>query len=112
MALGKYFFVLIVAILFMNCKRDSAPPIIPYDPPLPVNEVDFWLTKSDETVKLEKQTGILAFGTTVNQYATIEIDENATFQAIDGFGYTLTGGSAEVINSLNTSTRQGLLQEL
>ena len=42
----------------------------------------------------------------------IEVDDAQTFQSIDGFGYTLTGGSAEVINQLNPQKRQELLQEL
>lgn len=112
---SKRFFIALAAMLFMNCKHDSgsdAPPINPPPPPVLVNEVDFWLTKSDETVKLEKQNTILAFGTTINQYSNIEVDENTTFQTIDGFGYTLTGGSAEVINSLSASIKQELLQEL
>jgi len=104
-----------LAVLFINCSHSTdpvaPPPVTP--PPVPtVNEVDFWLTKSDETVKLQKQTDILAFGTQANMYSTIEVDENTTFQTIDGFGYTLTGGSAEVINSLNASKKQELLQEL
>ena len=37
---------------------------------------------------------LLAFATTYNVYLTIEIDDNQTFQKIDGFGFTLTGGSA------------------
>lgn len=41
---------------------------------------------------------LLAFATTYNVYPTIEIDDNQTFQKIDGFGFTLTGGSAQVIN--------------
>lgn len=101
-------------LAMLSCKQDkpddnNTPPVIP--PPL-VNEVDFWLTKSDETVKLQKQTGTLAFGTPVNQYPSIEVNENATYQTIDGFGYTLTGGSADVISLLNTSKKQELLQEL
>jgi glucosylceramidase len=101
------------AIFLLNCKQnsdDGTPP--PPPPPPPVNEVDFWMTKSDETVKLQKQTAILAFGTTVNQYPVISIDEATTYQSIDGFGYTLTGGSAEVINSLSATKKGELLQEL
>lgn len=116
---GKGLFVIgiLVAILLMNCKSKTdpnpGPPVNPPTPPAPTtNEMDFWLTKSDETVKLEKQTGILAFSTQANQYPIIEVDEATTFQSVDGFGYTLTGGSAEVINSLNTSKKQELLQEL
>jgi glucosylceramidase len=40
------------------------------------------------------------------------VDENTTYQTSDGFGYTLTGGSAEVINSLDAAKRDELLQEL
>lgn len=104
----------VLALLFMNCNQNSggdAPPPPPPPPPA-TNEVDFWLTKSDESVKLQKQTNILAFATPVNQYASIEVDENTTYQSVDGFGYTLTGGSAEVINSLNAAKKQELLQEL
>lgn len=104
-----------LAIVFIHCKHDNdpAPSPTPPTPPTPAtNEVDFWLTKSDESVKLQKQTNVLAFGTPVNQYASIEVDENTTFQTVDGFGYTLTGGSAEVINSLTAAKKQELLQDL
>ena len=113
---GKRFFILaVLALLFINCnhekKTDPAPPTPSVNPPAK-NEVDFWLTNGDETVKLQKQNTILAFGNNANQYPVIEVNEDNTYQTIDGFGYTLTGGSAEVINSLATSVKQALLQEL
>ena len=116
---SKRFFTLgTLMILSMSCNQDkggvtppvSPPPVNPLPPA--VNEVNFWLTKSDESVKLQKQTNILAFSTTANQYTNIEVDENTTYQSIDGFGYTLTGGSAEVINSLSGSKKVELLKEL
>ena len=76
------------------------------------NEVDFWLTKSDESVLLEKQTSALTFNTNSNNYPNIEIDPTQTYQAVDGFGFTLTGGSVDVINKLSASKRQELLQNL
>ena len=112
---GHSFLLLFVMLLYTNCSRSGDPvaPVPPVTPNPPVtNEIDFWLTKPDESVKLQKQSTILAFGTTVNQYANIEVDENSVFQTVDGFGYTLTGGSAEVINSLNASKKAELLQEL
>jgi glucosylceramidase len=113
---GKRFLILgILALLFINCNHektpDPTPPTPPVTPPAK-NEVDFWLTNGDETVKLQKQNTILAFAGNSNQYPTIEVDDNSTFQTIDGFGFTLTGGSAEVINSLSASVKQALLQEL
>lgn len=109
----KAFLLLIVTACIGACKRPKdavTPPII--TPPTVVNEVDFWLTKSDQSVKLQKQTTVLGFNSMTNMYPSIEVNENNTFQSIDGFGYTLTGGSAQVINSLNAQLKQDLLQEL
>ena len=76
------------------------------------NEIDVWITKADETIKLQKQTSILAFTSASNSFQNIEIDPSKTYQNIDGFGYTLTGGSVEVINQLSASKKEALLQEL
>ena len=109
------FIVIIPLILSLsNCSNSnnggSEEPIV--NPPQVENEVDFWLTKADQSVKLQKQTDFLAFGTTVNIYPTIEVNDAQTFQTVDGFGFSLTGGSAQVINSLNVEKKQALLQEL
>ena len=74
--------------------------------------MDVWITKADETIKLQKQTSILAFTSASNSFQNIEIDPSKTYQNIDGFGYTLTGGSVEVINQLSVSKKEALLQEL
>ncbi|WP_228479131.1 glycoside hydrolase family 30 protein [Flavobacterium soyangense] len=111
----KFFFLVILTSLVTNCSSSnggSVPTPTPTPPPILTNEVDFWLTKADQSVKLQKQSSILAFGTTYNIYANIEVDDSQTFQTIDGFGFTLTGGSAEVINQLSTAKKQELLQEL
>lgn len=79
---------------------------------IPENQVDFWLTKGDQSIKLTKQNTLLHFNTTYNTYPTIEIDNTASFQSIEGFGYTLTGGSASVINQLTAEKRKALLEEL
>lgn len=74
--------------------------------------VEFWLTKGDQTVLLERQSTPPMFGETKNEFPTISIDEAQTFQTIDGFGYTLTGGSAYVINKLGKTKKALLLEEL
>lgn len=75
------------------------------------NKVQIWLTKGDESVKLQEQTPI-SFVNTSNNFQNIEIDDAKKFQYVDGFGYTLTGGSVEVINRLSASKRKALLNEL
>ncbi len=106
----------LTAILFAFCSSSKDEPAQPTPPPTPpvvvANEVDFWLTKGNQSVKFEKQAGILAFATAPNVYANIDVSETQTFQTIDGFGYTLTGGSAEVINTLTASKKAELLQEV
>ena len=82
------------------------------NPPATKSEVDYWLTKGDQSVLLTKQNAILAFGTLPNAYPSIEVNDAQTFQTIDGFGYTLTGGSADVINQLTATKKKELLQEL
>lgn len=46
------------------------------------------------------------------QATGIIINPQITFQSIDGFGYTLTGGSADIIQALAPAKRTSLLQEL
>ncbi len=109
----KYIFLIFLAAAFQMCSKPEDKPAPPPPPPQPgVNDIDFWLTKGDQSVKLEKQTTILSFGTIFNSSPNILVDDTETFQTVDGFGYTLTGGSAQVINSLSASKKQELLQEL
>lgn len=110
----KTLFLIIAFGIQYNCGSSGDNPTpVPNIPGTPTtNEVDFWLTKGNQSVLLQKQTAILAFGTNPNNYANIEVNDAQTYQTIDGFGYTLTGGSALVINQLNPTSRQQLLQEL
>jgi glucosylceramidase len=75
------------------------------------NEVQVWLTKGDESIKLQQQPSI-NFTNNPDNGQNIEIDDTQKFQYIDGFGYTLTGGSVEVINKLSEPKRKALLNEL
>lgn len=77
------------------------------------NDIDFYLTKGDRSTLLEKQTTVLDLNTTGTVYTNvIDVSEGTTFQTMDGFGYTLTGGSVQVINSLNATRKQELLQDV
>ncbi len=103
----------LLTILFACSKGSSSGGNNPPPPPSPgTNDVDFWLTKSDQSVLLQKQSTVLSFGTTANSNANIDIDTTQTYQTIDGFGFTLTGGSAFVINQLNATDKANLLKEL
>ncbi|MBB5636096.1 glucosylceramidase [Pedobacter cryoconitis] len=75
-------------------------------------EVKYWLTKGDKSALLQEQPATLKFGTAQSANPVIKVDETQKFQTIDGFGYTLTGGSAGLINALDAKTKDALLQEL
>ncbi|MES2484335.1 MAG: glucosylceramidase, partial [Bacteroidota bacterium] len=110
----------ITALLSMqyNCSSSDgggspAEPENPTNPTNPgVNEVNFYKTTGDQSAKLSLQSTILDFGTTTNSYNTIEVSDATTYQTVDGFGYTLTGGSVQVINTLAAAKKQELLNDL
>jgi glucosylceramidase len=111
----KILFLALLTSFVSNCSPSnggSEPTPTPIPPPVVTNEVDFWLTKGDQSVLLQKQSAVLAFGTTYNVYPNIEVDDLQSFQSVDGFGFTLTGGSAQLINQMSTAKKQELLQEL
>ncbi|NTE03023.1 glucosylceramidase [Agrobacterium tumefaciens] len=76
------------------------------------SEVGIWLTKGDQSQLLQKQNIALNFFDGTNSNPTIEVDPETKFQTIDGFGYTLTGGSATLINALPVTEKDKLLNEL
>ncbi|MFW0739698.1 glycoside hydrolase family 30 protein [Flavobacterium sp. T12S277] len=105
--------IALVFVLELSCSSSNDAVVPPVVPPVTVaNDVDFWLTKGDQSVLLAKQPGNLGFNTIPNSYPNIEVNADQKYQTIDGFGYTLTGGSASVINQLNATKKAALLQEL
>jgi glucosylceramidase len=116
MLFNKYILNTIFIILaFTGCKKNTTKPVVPVieEPKVELkNDVDFWLTRGDQSTLLQKQTIVLAFGTVANSAAEIKVDTAQTYQTIDGFGYTLTGGSASLINQLDMPTKTKLIQEL
>lgn len=116
---NKYFWILLLFTFSAtagSCKKkksddNTTPPVKP-----PVEElktdVQLWVTTADQSALLKKQNVSLLFNTGINAFPVIEVNSNETFQTIDGFGYTLTGGSASLINGLSLDKKEALLQEL
>ncbi len=75
-------------------------------------QVRAWVTTPDQAQLLRPQPGTLRFGPTPPAGTTIEIDDSQTFQTMDGFGYCLTGGSAELLHAMSAPARAKLLREL
>jgi glucosylceramidase len=75
-------------------------------------QVDLWLTNPGAQVLFQEQKPLLMSDSAHESSPAIRVDENQEFQPMDGFGYTLTGGSAIVLNQMKASAREVLLQEL
>jgi glucosylceramidase len=104
---------LVWLMLTGSCNKSKVKENPPPTPPPPVaTEVLFYLTQSDQLALFKKQNVGLVFSGTGNAGTTIEVDTTQTFQSIDGFGYTLTGGSASLLNALPQATLDPLLKEL
>lgn len=102
---------LLALFVYGDCSKKENPAPAP-NPPAAVNEVDMWLTKPDQSAILQKQDGAITFTTATNSYPDIEVDSATAYQTVDGFGYTLTGGSAYLINRMDAAARTALLNEL
>lgn len=75
------------------------------------NNVGLWLTSQDRSALFARQKDI-QFTKSTDNNPTIAVNEKETFQPIDGFGYSLTGGSAQHIIGMSPKARAGLLKEL
>jgi glucosylceramidase len=109
--------LLVPALLNFSCKKDavqnnaadlkSSTTIA-----RAANEtVNVFLTTADQTNLLKAQTNINFAADAGTNATTVTVDENTTYQGIDGFGFCLTGGSAQLINGMG-SAQTTLLNEL
>lgn len=105
-----YLFLFALLNLHAQCNKNgngggsSNPPA--------TNDIEVWLTKADQSILLAKQGGTISFGTIKNSYPDVTVNDAQTYQTIDGFGYTLTGGSAMLINQMEAAAKTNLLNEL
>ena len=112
---NKILIVVLIGLLCLNadCSSKKQPdPPNPNPNPAPTTNITAWITTGDRASLLQKQTNLIPFTSATNTNPTIEIDSTVAYQTVDGFGYTLTGGSAFLINRLPASQKTSLLQEL
>jgi len=102
--LSTSIFALIIILVSSAWKKETKTET--------TSDVSYWLTKGDKSALLQKQNVALNFAEATNSYATIEVDDTQSFQTIDGFGYTLTGGSATLMNNLGAAEKDALIKEL
>jgi glucosylceramidase len=74
--------------------------------------VQYWITTPDRSQLIAPQPVPLRWVTHKPDPNAIVVDESKTFQQIDGFGFALTGGSAEHLVRMDAADRKKLLQEI
>jgi glucosylceramidase len=100
-----------LALLVNACKKDARTQSIDgaktttTEPRNATSAVTTWLTTSNQSSLLAQGSVNFAADAGTNPN-TITVDEGTTYQGIDGFGYTLTGGSASLLNGLGRQPGQ------
>jgi len=75
-------------------------------------EASIWLTNPDRTALFQLQSPPVPFTSLPAKEPIIDIDESKTFQTIDGFGFAVTGGSAQLLMRMSPNKRAAVLREL
>lgn len=73
---------------------------------------EIYLTTPDEKALVARQDSAISFSAKGAPGLVVAIDTASEYQTIDGFGYTLTGGSATLLNTMAAEDRKAILNEL
>ncbi|MBC7848421.1 MAG: glucosylceramidase [Chitinophagaceae bacterium] len=98
---------LLTLALSTSCQNPKKNTAVPPTPGIAA----FWLTDPAKAVFFQQQTSISS-STAATGSQVITIDPSKTYQEIDGYGFSLTGGSAQHIIRMDAASRTGLLNEL
>lgn len=102
-----------VGFIQISCQSSGKSNDVEGVSPLKQKDVNtvFYLTKPDKSTLFTKQiSSILPYKE--NDLLSIKVSTNERYQEIDGFGYSLTGGSALHINKMSSFHKKKLLNEL
>ena len=73
--------------------------------------VSVWLTNQDRSALFQRQSPI-ELSKTVAPGIVIDVSDSRTYQSIDGFGFAVTGGSAQLLMQMDPAKRSAILHEL
>ncbi len=75
-------------------------------------EIRLWLTTPDRAAVVAPQANSLHFSSDAGQLPLLMVDDERRFQTMDGFGFALTGGSAQLLMRMSSGPRTALLEQL
>jgi O-glycosyl hydrolase/uncharacterized protein YjdB len=71
-----------------------------------------WMTTGDQTKLLQQQAAVNFGANSGTNPSTVTLNTAQTFQTMDGFGWALTEGSAELISAMSATQQNALLNEM
>ncbi|HLK67622.1 MAG TPA: glycoside hydrolase family 30 beta sandwich domain-containing protein [Bryobacteraceae bacterium] len=75
-------------------------------------QIEAWVTNPDRSFLFQKAAETIAFRNSAARGPVIVIDPAQQMQSIDGFGYALTGGSAELLMQMTPDARARILRQI
>jgi glucosylceramidase len=75
-------------------------------------EARLWLTTPDRAAVVAPQATPLHFSSEAGELPVLTVDDAQHFQTMDGFGFALTGGSAQLLMRMGSEQRSALLKKL
>jgi glucosylceramidase len=75
-------------------------------------EARLWLTTPDRVAVVAPQATSLHFSSEAGELPVLTVDDAQHFQVMDGFGFALTGGSAQLLMRMGAAQRVALLKKL
>jgi glucosylceramidase len=111
MKVNRYFIITLVVLATFLTSCESGKQGLK-DVTANARKVELWLTTGDKTKLLQPLHDNVSNGI-VEGVHLIKIDTSKTYQTMDGFGFSLTGGSAWLLNEkLSPKRRAEVLKEL
>lgn len=113
--MDKYIITLLLLFLTLSCGKDNdndggdTPSGGGNGGQEETKGIQLWVTNQSKTLLFNNQQ--ISYSNDLTN-VEVSIDPAIKYQAIDGFGGTLTGSSAYLIKNMESSARQALLKEL
>lgn len=102
--------LLFPVLVASSCESEDETKPLP--PSLIQISGEAYFSTADEVAKFEKQDENAMLSISDESLQTINVDINNTYQSVDGFGLTLTGGSAKLLSEMSDANQNLILNEL
>ena len=104
---------LTIVCFFIGCTEGDSPDDSPIPADVETGKATVWLTMGDQSALLSQQKPISIRNAKSTSLPVITIDSTNLMQEIEGFGASLTGSSAYLINrKMSAAQRNALLSDL